>query len=82
MITAIKLFSGLILGISLAGCVTKDIVIAKSNSDGMGPYEASQESGLLKRLHSVQGAQPEIFLNPESRVGWAQEAFMIPDGKI
>jgi len=46
MITAIKLFSGLILGISLAGCVTKDIVIAKSNSDGMGLYEASQESGL------------------------------------
>lgn len=44
--------------------------------------QMANESGLLKRLHSVQGAQPEIFLNPESRVGWAQEAFMIPDGKI
>ena len=46
MINLIKIFSGLILGIALAGCaLSKDIIITKSQSERSDIFEEIQEPG-------------------------------------
>ena len=40
--------------------------------------QVANQSGLLKRLESVDKAPPEIFATPERRVAWVLEAFATP----
>jgi alpha-L-glutamate ligase-like protein len=44
--------------------------------------QIANESGLLKRLESVDRASLEYLSSPEARVAWAKKEFAVPNGQV
>jgi alpha-L-glutamate ligase-like protein len=78
LLTAAKTFemTGLgYIGVDLVIDLNRGTLLLELNARPGLQIQAANESGLWKRLESVDSAPPEVFASPEARITWAKNAF-------